>query len=267
MTVIFCFQNPDMVRKYQRTYRNCRKGKHFLPYTSYDQECLERAVAEIKYKAISIGEAAQKYNIPNSTLSRKYRGLNSSQRKAGHPTLFSFGEEQSFVAHLKLLGDWGFPFDTLDLRVFAQKYLNKIDKTLYNLKDNLPGALWANNFLVRHQNQLSNRCAANISTERAKLTEEQIDEFFSNYLKNVEGVSPDCIINYDETNLTDDPGSFKYIFKKGKKYTERVINNSKTAVSLMFAGATDGTILPRHVVYKAEHLWDSWMEGGPEKTR
>lgn len=35
----------------------------------------------------------------------------------------------------------------------------------------------------------------------------------------------------------------------------------------MFAGAADGTILPMYVVYKAEHLWDSWMEGGPEKTR
>ncbi|CAG4958214.1 unnamed protein product [Colias eurytheme] len=43
---------------------------------------------------------------------------------------------------------------------------------------------------------------------------------------------------------------------------ERVTNTSKTAVSLMFAATAEGQILPVYVVYKAEHLWDTWTEGG-----
>lgn len=29
----------------------------------------------------------------------------------------------------------------------------------------------------------------------------------------------------------------------------------------------DGTMLPAYVVYKSEHLWSTWTEGGPPNTR
>lgn len=256
-----------MVRVYKRTYRHVRKGKNFNPYTSYSQENLDKAIAEIMSGATTLTNAAKTYNIPKSTLSRKRRGLKNSQKKAGHPTLFTSAEEKSFIASIKILSDWGFPFDCLDLRVFAQKYLNKMGKIISSLKDNMPGVDWAKNFLIRHNNEISNQLAENISTDRAKLTEEVLDSFFENYKITIEGVSPDCIINYDETNLTDDPGNKKYIYKRGTKYPERVINSSKSAISLMFSGTADGTLLPVYIVYKAEHIWDSWIEGGPDKTR
>ena len=59
------------------------------------------------------------------------------------------------------------------------------------------------------------------------------------------------IVNYDETNLSDDPGKRKVIIRRGTKYPERVINSSKSSTSVMFAAAADGTILPPYVVYKA----------------
>lgn len=74
-------------------------------------------------------------------------------------------------------------------------------------------------------------------------------------------------MNYDETNLTDDPGAKKCVFKRGTKYPERVLNSSKSAVSLMFAGTASGEVLPPYVCYKAERLWDTWVVGGPEGTR
>ncbi|CAK1600329.1 unnamed protein product [Parnassius mnemosyne] len=71
-------------------------------------------------------------------------------------------------------------------------------------------------------------------------------------------------MNYDETNLTD---CKTYIYKRGTKYPERILNNSKTAISLMFTGTAHGELLPIYVVYKSDHLWDTWLEGGPEGTR
>lgn len=38
---------------------------------------------------------------------------------------------------------------------------------------------------------------------------------------------PENIYNFDETNLRDDPGVKKCIFKKGTKYCEKVQNTSK----------------------------------------
>lgn len=256
-----------MVRTYKRKYTNARNGKTHAQYLSYSEEALQKAIEFVQNGTLKVKEAAEKYKIPVSTLSRKYRHKNCTQEKAGHPTLFSKEEEKSFVEYVQLLSHWGFPLDSMDLRVFAQKYLNKIGKNIYRLKNNLPGIDWARNFLSRHKSEISNRTATNISSDRAKTTEQVIDDFFKHYEKSIEGVSPDCIINYDETNLTDDPGNKKYIFKRGCKYPERVINSSKSSISLMFAGTADGQSFPIYVVYKADHLWDQWLEGGPEGTR
>ncbi|KAA0197749.1 hypothetical protein HAZT_HAZT004114 [Hyalella azteca] len=58
------------------------------------------------------------------------------------------------------------------------------------------------------------------------------------------------IINYDETNFTNDPGKSQMIFRRGMKYPERVMNFSKTSYSVMFAGTASGELLPPYVVYK-----------------
>lgn len=256
-----------MVRNYIRTYKSVRKGISFHPYFSYTTEDVENAIKDVQSKTLTLGKAAEKYNIPKATLARKCKVQKPGQEKPGHPTLFNNIEENNFVEFLKVMGAWGFPMDALDLRMFAQRYLDKIGRTVYTLKDNLPGRDWALNFLRRHKDALSTRLAANISRDRAKVSEEQIDAFFENYQQTIAGVSPDCIINYDETNLTDDPGSKKYIFKRGTKYPERVMNSSKSAVSLMFSGTAHGEMLPIYVVYKSEKLWNTWIEGGPDKTR
>lgn len=256
-----------MVRTYQQKYTNSRKGKSHPPYLRYSHEDLQKAITAVQNRTMTLKVAAETYNVPMSTLSRKYRNINCTQEKAGHPTLFSKEEEKSFLENLKLLSYWGFPLDSIDLRVFVQKYLNKIGKNIYSLEDNMPGVDWARNFLNRYKSEISNRIASNISCDRAKTTAQVIDDFFDNYEKSIEGVSPDCIINYDETNLTDDPGNKKYFFKRGCKYPETVINSSKTSISLMFAGTAGGQSLPIYVVCKADHLWDQWLEGGPEGCR
>ena len=73
---------------------------------------------------------------------------------------------------------------------------------------------------------------------------------------------PENIYNYDETNLTDAPGSKRIIAKRGSKYPERVINATKAATSLMFCGNAAGETVPPYVVYKAESMWSTWTEGG-----
>ena len=35
----------------------------------------------------------------------------------------------------------------------------------------------------------------------------------------------------------------------------------------MFSGAASGDMLPVYVVYKSEHIWDSWTQAGPEGAR
>lgn len=47
----------------------------------------------------------------------------------------------------------------------------------------------------------------------------------------------------------------------------RVMNTSKSSVSIMMAGTASGQLLPPYVVYKAKNVYDTWCEGGPLGTR
>ena len=94
-----------------------------------------------------------------------------------------------------------------------------------------------------------------------------IKEFIANLAETLDGVPPSNIMNYDETNLQDDPGRKKVISKRGIKYPEQVMDFSKSSISVMFAGCANGTLLPPYVCYKATHLYDAWTVGGPPGTR
>lgn len=103
-----------------------------------------------------------------------------------------------------------------------------------------------------------------VKISSTKVSPDTIREYFVELEKSLNGVP--AILNYDETNLTDDPGR-KILIKRGFKYPERVLNHTKASVSIMMAGTADGKMLPPYVVYKATHLYDSWIQLGPEGTR
>lgn len=75
------------------------------------------------------------------------------------------------------------------------------------------------------------------------------------------------IFNFDETNLTDNPGKKKVLVKKGCKYPELIRNASKTSISIMFCGSASGELLPPYVVYRASKMWTTWTENGPKGCR
>ena len=86
---------------------------------------------------------------------------------------------------------------------------------------------------------------------------EIIESYFYNLKATVKDVLPENIINYDETNLTDDPGTQKVIGERSAKRVERVMDSSKQSTSVMFTVTSSDTMLPPcGVVYKSKHLYD-----------
>lgn len=66
------------------------------------------------------------------------------------------------------------------------------------------------------------------------------------------------ILNYDETNMTDDPSRKKVVVRRETRHPERIIDFSKSSSTLiMFSGAVDGTLLPPNNPYKAGKLYDT----------
>lgn len=80
-------------------------------------------------------------------------------------------------------------------------------------------------------------------------------------------MSPANIMNYDETNISDDAGQQRVLVNRGLKRARRFIDSSKSSISVMLNGAADRSLLPPCVVYKAVHLYPEWILRGPPGTR
>ncbi|XP_063824521.1 uncharacterized protein LOC135074144 [Ostrinia nubilalis] len=231
-------------------------------YSDYSQETLEVAADLVRDKVISSYEAEKQFGIPRRTIVNRSKKLHS--KDFGRPTELSIDEEAHIADVVNLSAQFGSPLTMLDLRIVVHNYLTKNGK-LHLFKGKMPGERWARAFLDRHH--FSNRAAQNIKRNRAAKTVDELNQYFENLEESLKDIPPTNILNFDETNLTDDPGSRKCIFKRGTKHPERVLNASKSSVSVMFSGSADGQCLPPYVVYKADHLWTRWSENGPKNCR
>lgn len=218
-----------------------------------------------KYKK-KFRDASATFKIPIRTLYYKRSGKHPGA--PGGQTALTQIEERHFVDVLIATAEFGAPLAIFDLKMIIKSYLNKEGKTIKKFKNgDTPGKDWCYNFLDRHVDKLTQRLCQNIKQARALKTEEEMQKYFDHLAQSLKDVPPQNILNYDESNLTDDPGARKCIFRRGVKYPERVMNSSKSAISIMFAASASGTVLPPYVVYKAERLYDQWCIGGPKNTK
>nr|CAH7753389.1 unnamed protein product [Callosobruchus chinensis] len=131
----------------------------------------------------------------------------------------------------------------------------------------MPGKDWVYGLLKRYKNEISQKIATNIKRCRANVSRDTILQYFDNLRDTLKDIPACNIFNYDETNLQDDPGKKQMLFKRGTKYPGRVCNFTKTAITVMMCGSASGVLLPPYVVYKAEKLWQQWVEMGPKGAR
>jgi len=133
-----------------------------------------------------------------------YHVLNS-----GVPPIFTEDEENIFVNCIIKASDYGFPMGEFDLKMVVKHYLEHFGRVVKKFKSNVPGHDWILNFLKRHP-QLTKRFADNIQKLHARIIKNDLRQYISFLSKELEGVPPTHIFNFDETNLVDDPGKKKY---------------------------------------------------------
>lgn len=241
-----------MVRKYKR-----KIGAR--SYLNYTKETLEKALKEID-NGKSLCSVSKKYKIPKGTLSSKRNGTNT--KKPGGQCRLTEECEILIARMISVLTNWRAPLTSLDVRYIVKGYLDKRNIMDSKFKDNLPGRDWVQSFMKRHK--LTRRMADNVKRTRAEVNQETLDVYFDNLEKELEGIPYSNIYNYDETNMTDDPGSETVIVHRGLRRVERIVEHSKQSTSVMYCGTAAGEFLPPMVVYKALNLYKEWVQGGPE---
>lgn len=242
--------------------RNYKKPLGTRPYSNFSPESLEKALTKIAENQLSIREASRQYNISFGTLYNRFHGKHS--RNYGGQTALSCQEEKVIIESVVKCGDWGFPLNIQDVRFFIKNYLDSRGKTVTKFKNNLPGKDMVYSLLKRHKSAAAQRLSANIKRARACLSVEILGQYFDNLEETIRDIPPSHIFNYDESNLCDDPGRLKGIYRRGVKYPERIVNFSKSATSIMVCGSASGVLLPPYIIYKSDCIWDKWCQNGPK---
>lgn len=84
-------------------------------------------------------------------------------------------------------------------------------------KGKLPGRDFLYSFFNRHRDILSLRLVPNYSRKTASVSGEMLNQYFDNLENTLIDVPHENQINFDETNLSDDPGKKKCIVRRGTK--------------------------------------------------
>lgn len=252
-------RSPGRPKKLAKRLKQGRKNNYRHKYTP---ELFAAAVKAVRDGTMSFGEASKHFGVPKTTLHDR---INSKATEdLGRPTELSKDEEELVVERLQVMGEWGFPLTTKDLVLFIRDYLNHVGKTT-RFTNNTPGKFFVKGFLKRHRT-LTIRKANFIKRVRAALSHSDVNDFFVRFEQVVKDIDPDCIYNYDETNLQDNAGERKAIFRRGVKYAELIRDSTKSAITVMFAGTASGRLLPPYVIYKGLNFYPSWGQGGPKGT-
>lgn len=245
-----------MVRHYKR-----KPGSR--SYGNYSEEQINSALKDVCDNGMSLRQAAKKHKISYGTLNNKYHSKRIDKKSGGQP-VFSQSEEKAIIAGILKCADWGYPLNLTEIRLFVKSYLEKQGRIVSKFSNNTPGEDWARSFLSRNNDQCGQRLATNISAARASISPETVKSYFENLQESIKGIPPTNIYNYDEGNITDDPGKKLAIYRRGVKYPEKICNHAKSSTSLMMCGSADGTLLPPYIIYKAANVWTTWKENGPK---
>ncbi|KAK3755438.1 hypothetical protein RRG08_008013 [Elysia crispata] len=212
--------------------RNYKRSNDSRSYKNYTEQQLADALTAISSGEMKFREASVHFKIPIGTLHNKMKGKHTNV--PGHQTALAENEEKVIVDYLLAVASWGFPFSTTEVQLMVSSYLKLIGKNVACFKENTPSSEWVTSFVRRHK-KLSQRQCQNIKVSRASKSRSEMKDFF-NHFKTSLGLddngkgpmSATHIFNFDETNLSDDPGAKKCIFKRGVKYPERVMDSSKS---------------------------------------
>ena len=143
---------------------------------------------------MSFRNCSEKHNlsVTTSTLHRHFK-TGSTLKKRGGQTTLTAEEEAVMVDRLKVCSDWGYPVDSLTLRLLVKDFLERQGKPVYKFKDNTPGPDFVASFLNRHKEFLSARLWQNIKRSRAAVSPEVINSYFDELENELKDVPP-CLL-------------------------------------------------------------------------
>lgn len=235
----------------------------------YSTTVLEEAAGLVRSESISLNRAAKQYNIPKTTLQNAVHYKYSSH-KVGQKTVLTSEEERRIV-------DWAIHMARIGYGRTRQELANTVKKILDDdgrpnpFKDNRPGKEWLARFFARHPD-LSLRTSIQLGKERAIVSADKINQWFSDFRKYIQNEvgdadllkDPSRIYNADETGVSLCMKGNQVIGMKGAPVVYHYGNSDKTQITVMAACSAVGHYIPPMLVFPGQRFSYNPLEGFEE---
>ena len=225
---------------------------------------IDDAIEDLKSQkpgeSINYTQIAAKYGVDRTTLSRRWRGLQSSmQRKIENSRLLNDTQERALVEYIDTLTGRGLPPTRQMIRNFASEIAQKE-----------AGKQWVDRFIKRHENEVLSRWATPIDIQRKRADSAPKYKLYFELLRTK---IAEHKIDMRHTYNMDEKGFLIGILSKQKrlfsrrKYEEGGIkqiiqDGNREWITTIACVCADGTSLPPGLIYKAggNSIQDSWLE-------
>jgi hypothetical protein len=222
---------------------------------------IDKAIGFLKSsESENISEAARKFNVNRSTLSKRFRGKTRSTAQ-GYQTqqLLTRKQELMLVKQINKLSEWCLPPTPSMVRAWAAA-----------LCGTAPGKNWAGAFGVRHKDELDCKYLNTIDLERHKAdSEHSYRQYFAVLKEKIVqyNIQPHNCYNMDEKGfLIGHLQKVKRIFPKALMRAQKLLGTGQDGarhwITLIATICADGSSLPPALIYKAVsgNLQDTWLQ-------
>ena len=249
----------------------------------YDGANMEQALRAVLSHTLSIRQAAERFNVPKSTLHDRCIGKVQPGAVYGKKPIFSQDVERQIANSIKDAAHQGFGITRSQLMVKAGKIARDLNlKTPF--KNGIPGDEWLAGFLKRNPD-ISLRQPMPLTSRRMKcLNRQVITQYFNDLEKLIVNLGltskPNLIWNMDENNVSITHKPSKVLAQKGARNIPGRVSDCRESVSVLACIGAAGQEVPPMAIVKgktpkvlnayntAEGVWGSkytyqeraWME-------
>ncbi len=234
---------------------------------------MTHAIDALRMKRMGLKKACREYNVPRSTLQRRYKSSGDNQTAAAKALgskkkVFDAKLEDELVDHVKAMESMLFGFTPKRFRQLAYQLAeaNNIHHR-FNMRKKEAGKEWYRAFMSRHQD-LSLRMPEATSAARAQGFNSVVVGKFFDLLEELQSklhFSPDRIFNVDETGITTVPNKpSRVIASKGKKQVGALSSAERgKLVTVEICMSASGNFIPPFFVFPRCRMKADLLDSAP----
>ncbi|KAK6171862.1 hypothetical protein SNE40_018286 [Patella caerulea] len=224
------------------------KGRNI--YCQYDILAMAEAVNAVN-NGMSVRQAAEKFNIPKSTLGDRISGKKGVDVSLGRKPVINIEIEDKMASMAMDLAKQGFGISRRQFIARAATLCKDMDITT-PFKDGIPGKDWWGGFRKRHP-ELVLRKAEKLSTIRSRMLNPTVVGSYMLDLKPfVSTLPPTSVWNMDETGINLEHQPSRVIARQGSKSVPGRVGNTRENITLVPCINAAGDKLPPFIIVKGK---------------